>query len=545
MRLLQKISFFREKKIENATSYRTFLYLCAIILNSIQVMAKKVVIFLRVSTTQQDLEAQREKVVAAAIGDGWKKSEMVFVEGKESAIKNDEEHRVTLNQLKEEIARHPIEAVYVFAIDRLARKVSIVLSIKDYLTERKINLTFLHPHRMSTLTRNDEGEIVVDELTSMLLLFLGYGAEMEMKVKQARFAGAKELMKTQGKITNGSPLFGYSLDDDSYPVENDDADTVREIFSMMCSGVSCAGIYNKLMKDGKLKPVKSYSTRVSFIHRIINKKGYSGDEIYPPIVTEEVQERAKKALSDGKSQPKTIHRNTYLAKSIIWWEDKGKMCGRTGQRKVYRYDENRGEEGNKSHCISISVIDGLLWMFAKHHYVISVARSSKERTADLKFRMKENELKIEKLKGLIEDCEKRLDKAFNKYVMGNVPDSTYEATVGQIKGLMEDYSKQVASLETEKGIMQRSLESVFSGIELNSTFADLDALGDEKKVEIIREVVDRVVVTREEKTYKITYRTKVGDEEVYYYLPTYDGSKNVWYFARNGQKREVVIFSRT
>ena len=61
-------------------------------------------------------------------------------------------------------------STYVFAIDRLARKVSIVLSVKDYLLKNNINLVFLNPHKMSTMRINDNGEKVEDELTGMMLM---------------------------------------------------------------------------------------------------------------------------------------------------------------------------------------------------------------------------------------------------------------------------------------------------------------------------------------------------------------------------------------
>lgn len=141
---------------------------------------KKVIAFLRVSTIQQQLEGQREKVISNIIADGYKESEIFVIEGKESAIKLDEEERQTLNQLKDAITHYPdIKAVYVFAIDRLARRVSIVLSIKDYLLKRGINLIFLNPHKMGTM-REENGVMVEDELTSMMLMFLSYGAEMEI-----------------------------------------------------------------------------------------------------------------------------------------------------------------------------------------------------------------------------------------------------------------------------------------------------------------------------------------------------------------------------
>ena len=91
-------------------------------------MSKKCICLVRVSTEQQKLEGQKEKVISAAISDGYKLEEIAVVEGKESAIKLQEEERETLNEMKNIIAQYPtIESVYVFAIDRLARKVSIIL----------------------------------------------------------------------------------------------------------------------------------------------------------------------------------------------------------------------------------------------------------------------------------------------------------------------------------------------------------------------------------------------------------------------------------
>ena len=106
-------------------------------------MIKKCICLIRVSTKQQELEGQKEKVISAAIADGYSLDEIAIVEGKESAIKLKEEERETLNEMKNIISQYPtIESVYVFAIDRLARKVSIILSVKDYLLENKINLVF-------------------------------------------------------------------------------------------------------------------------------------------------------------------------------------------------------------------------------------------------------------------------------------------------------------------------------------------------------------------------------------------------------------------
>lgn len=493
---------------------------------------RKVVCFLRVSTTQQDLEQQREKVVAAILGDGYKKSEIVFVEGKESAIKNDEEHRVTLNQLKEEIARHPIEAVYVFAIDRLARKVSIVLSIKDYLTERKINLTFLNPHRMSTLTKNDEGEIVVDELTSMMLMFLSYGAEMEMKIRNARFEAAKSLMKTQGKITNGKPLYGYSIGVDKKPVKDDvQAGVVRDVFELVCAGNGCYATFKKLLGEGRVKPQKTYNGGVSFVRKMVLNLEYSGrGSMYPAIMDAETQDRAIEVMKAGKTQPKSVTKHVWLCKNLIWWDMKGRMCGRS-RLNIYRWDENRGLEGNKSHCIKSDVVDGVAWLFAKYYWILFNARDNKERMQDVEKKIVENDASIKRLTGLVEDCKKRLDRAFSRYVLGDVPDSTYEATVGQIKWLIDDYSKQIAALETENTVLVKSRDNV--SVNINDTFDTLDALSIEKKVDIVKKVIRSINVTKDGSTYTIDITSNMGDNEKFYYIGN-GGVRKVWSIGSTG-----------
>ena len=143
----------------------------------------KCICLIRVSTTHQELNDQRNAVVKAAKMN-YKANEIAIVEGKESAIKLKEEERQTLNEMKEIIAENPsVESVYVYAIDRLARRVSVIMSVKEYLTERGINLVFLNPRPMATLIKdNTTGRMIEDELTNILLMLLSYGAEMEMKI---------------------------------------------------------------------------------------------------------------------------------------------------------------------------------------------------------------------------------------------------------------------------------------------------------------------------------------------------------------------------
>jgi DNA invertase Pin-like site-specific DNA recombinase len=88
------------------------------------------------------LLAQRDAVKRAA-SVKYKESEIEEVYGKESAIKLKEEERQTLKEMKELIVEYPtIETIFFFAVDRLARRMSIVLSIAEWAKDEKINLVF-------------------------------------------------------------------------------------------------------------------------------------------------------------------------------------------------------------------------------------------------------------------------------------------------------------------------------------------------------------------------------------------------------------------
>ena len=282
-------------------------YLCGIISKWIDMY--KVICFARVSTTAQDLQPQIEAVKKAILYDGYMESEILYVQGKESAIKLKEEERQTLNEMKQLVEENPtIESVYFFAVDRLARRMSIVMSVKEWADERKLNLVFLSPHAMHTFRRNEKGEWVEDELTTLLLAMLSYGASMEMKVKKARFETAKEAMRLQGKLVQGNPLKGYCLDKDrNILIDEVEAELVRDLFNDYLHGeYTLTTLHSKYAKKGLFEPNINRSTIKVRIHSILNNTAYSGNPKisnyckkhgkehkihYPPIISEELHQQ--------------------------------------------------------------------------------------------------------------------------------------------------------------------------------------------------------------------------------------------------------------
>ena len=65
----------------------------------------------------------------------------------------------------------------------------------------------------------------------MMLMFLSYGAEMEMKIKLARWNAAKEKMGSNNKLASGRPMFGYKkAADKSVVLDEVNAEVVRNLY---------------------------------------------------------------------------------------------------------------------------------------------------------------------------------------------------------------------------------------------------------------------------------------------------------------------------
>ena len=336
---------------------------------------KKVVCFCRVSSKVQDLETQKKEVLKAIKADGYKSSEVVVVEGKESAIKLDEMERQTLNELKQVIAENDtIETIYFYAIDRLARKVSIVLSIVDQMIKEGINIKFLNPYPLQTL-RNGK----VDAMGKMFLTFVSIGAEMEMEIKKARFEDKRSQMKSEGKLLTGKVLYGYYRDSNGYPQKKDDeANIVIEIFNeYVYGGKSMREIAKDLTFRGVFNNPKIQSNLVKISH-IITNPAYSGRQAkqydskeeknikYPQIVSEELQDKAMK-LSSSYSRIKDT-KNIYYCKGLVKIQNGDKwfsMFPLKGNAS-YCYKDDNSKQTN----VSINVLDTIALFEAQGIYKI-------------------------------------------------------------------------------------------------------------------------------------------------------------------------------
>ena len=475
---------------------------------------KKVICFARVSTIQQNLDAQLEAVKNAAISDRYTEDEILIVQGKESAIKLDEEQRQTLNEVKELVANNPtIETIYYFAVDRLARRMSIIMNVVEWAIENKINLVFLHPHRMSTFRINEAGVKVEDEVTKLLLAMLSYGAEMEMKVKKARFAVAKQAMKLQGKLPQGKPIKGYYLDDKrNILVHPEESKFIINIFKDYLdnnNNESLLSLHEKYVAKGFFEPSKSpwRNAQSSRIYNVLKDCSYCGREKelvkkypdgtyktsyikYPAIISEELFDAVQDKLRSRQREPKKILKNIYYAKGLVRCGECGHLMRTDTNSCTYSCKERLGHTLN----VNMNMVDNLTWLTAKCCWNIYNLINGEEQRATYTTYVKDYKHKVEILEKEIAEKYAIIDRTNERFLLGKVKEAVADKIIDECTDAINKFNIDIVRLKAQIEEYEKLITNIDNQGVLNPR--KLDALNDIERCKLINDVIDSVIINR-------------------------------------------------
>ena len=467
---------------------------------------KKCICFARVSTSQQDLTAQLEAVIKAAKGDGYTDDDIIKVQGKESAINLKEEERQTLNELKDLVNEFKtIETIYFFAVDRLARRMSVIMSVKEWADENKLNLVFLNPHRMQTLRKSDNGEWIEDELTTLLLSMLAYGAQMEMKTKKARFKTVKDSMRAQGKLAEGRVPLGYKLDANKYviPDEEYSAPIIRSIFNDYLTGeYSITKLHERYVMKGVFTVTNMVATQKRRIYAILTNPAYCGERVgskqtnkktgkkyessvqYPPIIDKATFEKTQEMLHAKKIGTKGESKHVYYAKGLIKCH-----CGHSmiPKSSTVRY---QCESYGHSFGISLNVIDSITWLHAQGWYTFYSFIDIETQKGNYLKQIEEYKKEIEILEEKAKIETDRQDKAFRMYIKGKVKEGIYEEIVDEITKTVGNINREIAE---KKSSIQQLIDIANSMEEQGFVKPkEIANLNDKERVGIIKKTIKEI-----------------------------------------------------
>lgn len=481
-------------------------------------MAIKAIVFSRVSSKGQSLKDQKNAVMKAALQWGYKDDEIIEVEGKESAVKLEEEKRETINEMKEYIDEYPtVESIFFFGVDRLARRVRVVVDVVDDLTKKDINCVFLNPTLIHTIDIIN-GEKRINSIAHLVLMFLGYAAEMEAKMFKARVANSKNILRQKGRIANGKPIFGYyAKEDNSIGIKEDEAHLVRRIFNRYAEdNCSINMIYKELSTDEEVTEITDYfrnglkTTIYGRIRSILINKSYSGrpdrrnkrkySPTYPSIVDVELQDKCIALLNKNKSTSKKETKNIYYAKGLIRnYSDEAHRC--LIQRiAVCCYRTNKEDE--VQYTVNLNVIEAICrynMLYAKERLTkidtYKQIEDYKKLIDSNKSRILQIEKEIDEIKSKMKTLQKKWIK-IAEYI--NDDDSVFTTEFKRLKNDITEKNNQKSKFETENQSYEMLLEKMNDihkgtlgiNIDLLKGFADIkdDALIAEYCKQTIEEI---------------------------------------------------------
>ena len=450
----------------------------------------KVILFSRVSTLGQDLEQQNNELYAEAKRNGFTESDIILIENKESAIKLDEEERKGIQELKDIINEQDIDCVIIYEISRLARRPTVLYSVRDFLIENGVNLICMKPY-MKLL--DPDGKM--SQTASILFSLFGAMSESEMMIKKERMIRGRIAKREQCKFIGGNILFGYKIDDTEHIIiDKDDAKTVIEIFERYVQNESIRSIAKDLLDRGRLK-YDDYSTACVMLRRMIRRSEYAGIKgntyDYPPIISQQLYNNVR-ARAESKNKYKTRLSEIYFLQGLIHWKYNDMLMSPVKGSVQYR---GWDEKSNSGIMINMDYIDSLVWHFIK---IYKERASGPEKANMMKSIFESWQKNIQREQNAIrerQNIEATIERINERVVKGKMSDRQGDRMIEEQKErlreldrLMKKYTEDNRHYETEMKNLNES------------NINDYTDITDEKKQEIYKQCIKKVNVDLDKKS---------------------------------------------
>ena len=440
---------------------------------------RKTALYIRVSTDAQreegySVEAQTEMLKGYCLSKEIKNYSL-YIDG---GFSGSNIERPEMQRLIEDIKQGSIECVAVYKLDRLSRSQKDTLYlIEDVLLPNKTSFVSLREN-MDTST----------PIGRAMLGIMSAFAQLEREtIKERTGLGMRERVKSGLWPGGGKIPFGYDYDrEKGILVPNDDAETVRQIYSLYLQGYST-------LKIAKLTGLKYERLAIQVLKRKTNIGSivYNGVEYkgcHEPLVSEEIFYSAQAEMNRRK------RRESRTSKSLLAGLIVCGVCGAKmryqkwsgGKYKIYCYSQDK----SKSHLAKDGACDN-----------VKIAADELEKIVlddifSLKY--KENKGKnteadilevLEKTKNAV---KKKLSRLYELYSEGDD-----DILIEEINRRKRELSEIDEKIRSEKENRSVSLASEKQLKKLGALQSAWNTMSLEEKQSVLRELIDKIVITYE------------------------------------------------
>jgi hypothetical protein len=399
------------------------------------------------------------------------------------------------------------------------------MSIKEWADEKHINLVFLNPYPFYTWFRSTDGKWVKNDISDVYLMFLSFGASMEMRIKNERFASAKAYLKSQHKHVTGHILLGYRKNADKYlEIDPETAHIVNWVFkSYLERNLSTVKIYDEGVELGYFKRLTKRSSQANRIRSILMNYAYAGDDpVYPAIVTRETVDAAIARMKEMIKLPKTTSKHLYLCKGLIRDEDTGLMLHANNYRSIYA---SRTDYGIERFAVNLDVCDTVIWNAAYEAKWISLTVKDENQIDSTKAQIHEISVKVDNLTSYIENKLKpKYTKAYTGYINsgGRITEEMYNNTIRDLDKEQKEIQAKIDSLDRREAELMAYLNELLTKEKRDVSLDSIMNITDDTlKRDIIEEVIKGMTVKKIARNrYHIKIETVLpGPVKEFLYLP--------------------------
>lgn len=454
----------------------------------------KIILFSRVSSDKQDYTRQVSDLTELIISDGWEEGDILTIQHKESATKNDIQNRKSIAELMGYIEEYNIKAVYVTEISRIGRRDDVTYQVLGKLNEHRIPLVVQQPQLIRTI--NEDGS---DNREAMLLLsFFNYVAVSESKTKADRQRSGMMQAIKDGKALSANLVFGYRRQDRTKLIEihPENAQIVREIFELYASGKeSLSSIFERF--KGHFRPQSAKLGGGEYVRMILHNPTYIGKHKsykYPAIIEEELFDKVQNLMEEkAVRKPKLSTRHNYLLSQIITIN--GHSMSGNSRENQYRFDNRLG----KMLSINMRMMDALVWNMACQAHTASISADSASEVKKYQKEIKLLQKSLIKLNKDIDDTNSQEERLQDLYIKGKLREDKFEYETDRIAEQLLYLKNEIHSTNMRILECQQVINSQDSQQDMITYNSIADITDKQLQKDIIRQEIEEVKLTRTER----------------------------------------------
>lgn len=458
-------------------------------------------IYIRVSTEEQaqegySISAQRERLVAFCLSQGWEDYRFYVDEGLSAKDTN----RTQLQLMIDHIKQGSISVVLVYKLDRLTRSVLDLYKLLD--TFEQFNCKF------------KSATEVYDTSTAMGRLFLTLVAalaqwERENLGERVRMGQIEKAR--QGEYAAKAP-FGFDKGPDHKLVINtNEAEIILRMVNKLREGYSIRQLSNYL-NDSGIEPIRGYKWHIRTVLDILHNPAIYGavqwlDELtenaHQGIVSKSEFQDIQKILADRKNVKKRETYSTFIFQMKLICP----VCGNHLSAERSKYTRKKTNERvevigyrcqpctlNKRGSVRVSekrVEKG----FVKYMNGLLINKSNLPQTKETETDKTDSE--IQKVLNHIKQVERQREKYQRAWSTDMITDEEFSNRMNETKNVLIELNEKVKSItppdNTPNEVDLEKIMGIVKEFELN-----WDHLNNQEKKQFLSMAIDKIIFQKEE-----------------------------------------------